>query len=108
MLEHVFDGVARLWSGGRVPTAVGDGPTLPSMAAWWNDDERAALVALLRTRPKGMMWPQIVAEVDTRSSALAFWNEQNPADLFDDGADSAELVRARADIDGWRRADWAF
>ncbi|WP_243653311.1 DNA-processing protein DprA [Pseudonocardia endophytica] len=71
------------------------------MGAWWNDDERAALVALLRARPDGMKWPQIVAEVDSRSSALAFWNEQNPANLFDRGDDAAEIATARADIAGW-------
>jgi DNA processing protein len=92
----------------RVLTAVGDGPTLRNMRAEWNDDERAALVALLRTRPDGMKWPQIVAEVDARSSALAFWNEQNPADLFDDGTDPVELTRARADIDAWRSAGLGF
>lgn len=104
----MFEHAARSWPGERVLTAVGDGPTLPNVGAWWNDDERAALVALLRTRPDGMKWPQIVAEVDARSSALALWNEHNPADLFSDSADAAGLVQARADIDEWRAADLGF
>ena len=89
-------------------TATGDAPTVPGMGGWWNDDERAALVALLRVRPDGMRWPQIVAEVDSRSSALAMWNELNPADLFDTSDEPADLAKARADIAGWRDADLGF
>jgi len=105
----MFDDTVRPPKREGMLTAVGDGPTLRNMgAAGWNDDERAALVALLRTRPDGLKWPEIVAEVDRRSSALAFWNEKNPVDLFDDGVEPAELAKARADIEGWRAADLGF
>jgi DNA processing protein len=39
----------------------------------WDDTERAALVALLRTRPNGLNWRQITEAVDTRDSAIALW-----------------------------------
>lgn len=97
----MFDDPVRMDSGERVLTAPGDPPTVPNVGAWWNDDERAALVALLRTRPDGMKWPQIVAEVDARSSALQLWDELNPADLFDRGDAPADLVKARDDIADW-------
>ncbi|WP_132429039.1 DNA-processing protein DprA [Pseudonocardia endophytica] len=78
------------------------------MSARWDDDERAALVALLRTRPHGMTWSQIAADVDVRSSALALWEELHPADLFDTGAEQVELVAARRDIAAWRAAGLGF
>lgn len=93
----MFEYSAEEW----VLTAASTPPTLPDMGDRWNDDERAALVALLRTRPNDMKWSRIVEEVDARSSALAVWNEQNPADLFDLGDEQADLVRSRADIAGW-------
>jgi DNA processing protein len=73
----------------------------------WNDDERAALVALLRTRPSKLSWSDIAAEVSARGSARAFWDEVHPADLFDDADDSA-LVDAARDIVDWRSAGHGF
>lgn len=78
------------------------------MATAWEDVERVALVALLRTRPDGLTWPQITAEVDRRASALALWNERHPTDLFEDGTESPALANARRDIAEWRAADLGF
>ncbi|HVK24341.1 MAG TPA: hypothetical protein VM677_23545 [Actinokineospora sp.] len=38
-----------------------------------DDSERATLVALLRTRPGGLTWTQITADVADAGSARAVW-----------------------------------
>jgi DNA protecting protein DprA len=78
------------------------------MSTGWDDTERAALVALLRTRPRGMTWPQITAEVDRRGSAMELWRAQHPADLFESYGESLALAEARRDIAGWLAADLGF
>lgn len=77
------------------------------MTAGWNDDERAALVAMLRERPTGLTWQQIAVESGARGSSLALWHELQPAGLFDSAAGSA-LDVAAADIAGWRSAGLAM
>ncbi|MBL8925340.1 MAG: DNA-protecting protein DprA, partial [Pseudonocardia sp.] len=74
--------------------------------ATWDDDERAALVALLRARPNGLNWPQIMGEVDQRSSASAFWHEFYPPNLLD--AAAPELEQAARDIAEWQTAGLGF
>jgi DNA processing protein len=73
----------------------------------WDENEHAALVALLRTRPSKLSWPDITAEVAARGSARAFWDELHPAGLFDDGGSDA-LGDAARDIAGWRSANLGF
>jgi len=85
-------------------TASRDGPTLTHVGTAWNDAERVALVALLRSRPHGLTWPQITAEVDRRASASALWDELHPPTLLDGDAEAPELAEARADIEAWRTA----
>jgi len=89
-------------------TASRDGPTLTHVGTAWNDAERVALVALLRSRPHGLTWPQITAEVDRRASASALWDELHPPTLLDGDAEAPELAEARADIEAWRTADLGF
>jgi DNA processing protein len=72
-----------------------------------DENERAALVALLRTRPSKMTWADIAAEVAARGSARAFWDELHPASLFD-SADADSLADAARDITGWRAANYGF
>ncbi len=83
-----------------------NGPTLPFVGTTWDDAERAALVALLRVRPKDMKWPEIVSEVDARESALDLWHTLFPPDLL--GTESPELAEARRDISAWREAGLGF
>lgn len=73
----------------------------------WDENERAALVALLRTRPSKMTWADIAAEVAARSSARALWDELHPASLFD-SADADALADAARDIASWRAANHGF
>jgi DNA processing protein len=69
--------------------------------AGWDDDERAALVALLRVRPGGLSWRQLTEEIDARGSATALWHELYPAGLFEDGPQAGLLSEAAADIARW-------
>lgn len=80
-------------------------PTLRSMA--WDEAERATLVALLRARPDGMTWAEIVSRIDERESALALWYELFPPSLLDSG-DPPDLEAAHHDIAGWRAAGLGF
>lgn len=77
----------------------------PSLGPVWDDAERAALVAVLRNRPKGITYADVVAEVTPRESALDLWYAHNPPDLYNE---VDELVRARKDIEAWRAADLGF
>ena len=80
-------------------------PTLPRMGTW-ADAERAALVALLRARPDGLNWPQIMCKVDARSSAIALWRELHQPDLLD--TPEPELADAARDIAEWQAAELGF
>ncbi|WP_227012957.1 MULTISPECIES: DNA-processing protein DprA [unclassified Pseudonocardia] len=71
----------------------------------WDDAERAALVALLRNRPKRMTYADVVAEVGPRESALDLWHTHNPAGLY---GEAEELTAARRDIEAWQAAGLGF
>jgi DNA processing protein len=87
----------------QVP-ASGESSTLRPVV--WDDAERAALVALLRARPRDMKWPVIVSEVDARESALDLWHEMFPPNLLDDEA--PELAEASRAIAAWQEAGLGF
>ena len=61
--------------------------------------ERAALVALLRTRPGRLGWPEITAQVLEAGSALAVWSRLVPPTLAGTAPDETE--RAAADLQRW-------
>lgn len=94
-------------SASRLLTTPPNGSTLRAVGTW-DDAERAALVALLRTRPNDMKWPQIMAEVDARSSALDLWYGLFPPNLLDDGTETPELAEAGRDIATWQTAGLGF
>lgn len=86
---------------GRSVCAMGD----------WDDHERAALVALLRTRPAGMTWAQITAEVGDTGSARSVWDRLRQPSLFAlaDGAGPDDPLRAAAeDIQKWSESRFRF
>jgi DNA processing protein len=74
----------------------------------WDDHERAALVALLRTRPDGLTWPEIAAEVAEARSAHAVWERRQVTDLFSGDESSDALTTALADVRSWQAADFRF
>ncbi|GAB3987865.1 hypothetical protein GCM10029978_108330 [Actinoallomurus acanthiterrae] len=65
--------------------------------------ERAALVALLRTRPDGMHWSEITADVLEAGSALQVWDAAAPATLTALPGEDHPLRSAAEDIDRWMR-----
>ncbi|WP_232668837.1 DNA-processing protein DprA [Pseudonocardia sp. TRM90224] len=71
----------------------------------WDDAERTALVALLRNRPKGVKYSDVVAEVSLTESALHVWESHYPADLL---AKPEALTTAERDIETWRAAGLGF
>lgn len=73
----------------------------------WDENERAALVALLRTRPAKRTWSDLTAEVAAQGSALAVWDELRPATLFDD-THADPLTEAAHDVSVWRSANNGF
>ena len=85
-----------------------DRSSVASMARPWDDSERAALVALLRSRPRNMKWPEIAAQVDDRGSALVVWSEEYPADLFAGDEKQPALLEAHKDIALWNENGLGF
>ena len=83
--------------------------SLTRMTPGWDDAERAFLVALLRTRPQGMRWPEIATEVAQAGSAREVWARLVPGDLFGQSPDEhPEIATARVDIASWRTASYQF
>lgn len=78
----------------------------PELEHPWDETERAVLVALLRTRPNGMTWQEIAAEVSSHGSATTVWNDLVQGDLFDQQA--REIEQAAADIRSWRDRELGF
>jgi len=68
-------------------------------------DQAAALVALLRTRPRGMNWNEVAAEVAFEGDALAVWKRTtSDGALLADSALNEALDAARRDIEVWQRS----
>lgn len=69
-------------------------------------EQKAALIALLRTRPEGMGWPDIGAEVAFTGDAVQVWDQCTSMEggLIRDPHLVEELARARRDVEAWSRA----
>jgi DNA processing protein len=74
------------------------------------DLDRAVLVALLRARPRGLTWSQLVAEVVQRGSPRIAWDALRERSLFDtdDGEIPPLVAEAVRDIHGWMSAGLGF
>jgi len=64
-------------------------------------DERAALVALLQTRPEGLRWAEITAEVLEAGSALEVWHRLVPPALMASPGRADALESAAQDLGLW-------
>ncbi|GAA3547997.1 hypothetical protein GCM10022263_38790 [Nocardioides daeguensis] len=67
-------------------------------------DEHTALIVLLRTRPAGLKWPEIVAQVLEQGSAVAVRDSLIGAELLP----SADSITAREDLRAWAVSDNRF
>ena len=64
-------------------------------------DEHAALVALLQTRPGGLTWQQIAAELLETGSAVAVWEKYSPAPALIDHPAHITAGSAAEDVAAW-------
>lgn len=69
-------------------------------------EEHAALVALLRTLPKGKRWASVTERVLEGGSALDVWHQQTADALLPDPALTAEFDQALLDVKEWTNAGW--
>lgn len=84
-------------------------PNLNCMPDGWDDEERAALVALLRLQPEGLSWQELAVRVASAGSAQAVWDDLTQGVLFDiQGATAAARQAAADDVAEWQRAPFRF
>ncbi|RJO70147.1 DNA-processing protein DprA [Nocardia panacis] len=74
----------------------------------WDDEERAALVALMRLHPKNAEWSALTERVTDRGSARRLWEDEHPTDLLGEGSEVEILRTAARDIESWKRARFVF
>ncbi|HZM81410.1 MAG TPA: DNA-processing protein DprA [Candidatus Limnocylindrales bacterium] len=70
--------------------------------------EQATLVAMLRTRPEGMTWPDITAEVVAAGCASQLWDRLQPPVLLARPGEPDPIDQAADDIRGWKAAGLIF
>lgn len=71
-------------------------------------DERAALVALLRTRPSGMSWQDLTALIRQRDNVEDLFTELGPAELFASPEQVTNREEAIADVKQWESEGLEF
>ncbi|GAB3546791.1 DNA processing protein [Actinopolyspora lacussalsi] len=79
----------------------------------WDDEERAALLALLRVRPENTTWSRIASDVADSGSARAIWERCAAPTLFGPATSGvhdaeSETESAKKDIAAWRSAEFDF
>ncbi|MBF6233921.1 DNA-processing protein DprA [Nocardia farcinica] len=74
----------------------------------WNDEDRAALVAMMRLMPKRAEWSQLTKRVAECGRARILWEQDHPGDLFGDNDDAGLLRAAEADVAAWKTAPFDF
>jgi DNA processing protein len=70
--------------------------------------DQAALVALLKTRPKKLTWRKLTDQIVTSGSASAVWNLYNPDELIPPQEANGALTEAEADLKKWDREGLKF
>jgi DNA processing protein len=71
-------------------------------------DENSALIALLRTRPNGLSWPELTARVLECGSAVQVWEETVTPSLIPSPIESASLEEAALQLDEWDQQGMRF
>jgi DNA processing protein len=72
------------------------------------NQEHAALIALLRTRPNGLSWRKLTEQVLEFGSACAVWDFFNPPQLIPSPNAEAALNEANTDLEAWVHASLRF
>ncbi|MGJ9404567.1 DNA-processing protein DprA [Arthrobacter sp. KK5.5] len=70
--------------------------------------EDTALVALLRSRPQDLKWPELTARVLECGSAIQVWNESVPPSLIPSPTEEAALDEAAVQLEEWDRSGLRF
>ncbi|GIH08278.1 hypothetical protein Rhe02_63450 [Rhizocola hellebori] len=70
--------------------------------------EQATLVALLRSRPDGMSWPDITTEVVAAGSASQLWERLQPLVLLPPPGEADPVEQAASDIAAWQAEGLIF
>ncbi|QLY30127.1 DNA-protecting protein DprA [Nocardia huaxiensis] len=68
----------------------------------WDDRDRAALVAMMRQKPKNAEWSELTERITDRGSARLLWEDEFPADLFGDDDAAIVLRRSAEDVEAWK------
>lgn len=69
-------------------------------------EEHVALVALLRSLPKGERWASVTEQVLEYGSAVAVWEERTSDALLPDPSLAATFEQAMLDVKEWANAGW--
>lgn len=72
------------------------------------DDERAAIVALMRTTPKRADWSKLTERLLEVGSARQLWESDHPAGLFEDSDATALLAAAGEDVSAWKNGPFVL
>lgn len=103
MLEHMFEDT----SGAQAPLATNRG--YPCGVYVSSLDEQAALVALLKTRPDGLSWPELTTRIRDAASVQAVIDVLQPSQgLFPDPEFSAALETAEKEVMSWQQDGLTF
>lgn len=89
-------------SGARAPEVLG--PIVSAVMAGWDDEQRAALIALLRIRPGGLRCQAIAERVAQTLDALSLLRASDDATLFGSSVGEQALEVARRDVAAWQSA----
>lgn len=81
---------------------------LPYAVSMSTQTEHAALVALLRTSPKGERWATVTEQVLEAGSAEVVWKAREAESLLPDPAREEYLAEARAEVESWPANGWRF
>ncbi|MCP2291364.1 DNA processing protein [Nocardia amikacinitolerans] len=74
----------------------------------WGPRDRAALVALMRLRPKNAHWSDLTERVLLSRGARALWDSEHHQGLFGSTPEDVILEQAERDVESWRSAPFEF
>ncbi|MGO4648656.1 DNA-processing protein DprA [Nocardia sp. 2YAB30] len=74
----------------------------------WDDRDRAALVALMRLKPKNAEWSELTEQVLGRRGARALWDDDHQQGLFGSDAETDILEQAERDVAAWHHTPFGF
>lgn len=83
-------------------------PGYPNRVYTSSLEEQAALVDLIRTRPQGMTWLELTAEVRLHGGPREALSALEPGSLFPSEERQADYARALADVTEWGREGLQF